>query len=152
LIVDADGLERLRGRVTMVDGGFDPIHDGHVAYFAAAAEFGLPVLCNLAPDSWIRPKHPPLLTQEQRARVIDAFRDVAYTHLAEAATVDVLRLVQPRYYVKGADWRGRLPAEELEACRDGGGEVVFVDTVLGSSTQLLRQVVERAGAGEAVPR
>ena len=34
----------------MVDGGFDPLHEGHIAYFAAAAELGVPVLCNLASE------------------------------------------------------------------------------------------------------
>ena len=36
MIVATRELSGHRGRVTMVDGGFDPLHPGHVAYFEAA--------------------------------------------------------------------------------------------------------------------
>src|ERR671931_43343 len=110
MIVETRDLGRYRGRVTMVDGGFDPLHPGHVAYFEAAAGLGLPVLCNVSPDEYVARKHPPLLTQAERGAIIDAIRFVDYTHLSQLATVDVLRALRPRYYAKGADWRGRLPA------------------------------------------
>jgi nicotinic acid mononucleotide adenylyltransferase len=42
-----DALKEYRGRVAMVDGAFDPLHRGHIEYFRAAAELGLPLLCNL---------------------------------------------------------------------------------------------------------
>jgi bifunctional ADP-heptose synthase (sugar kinase/adenylyltransferase) len=82
MIVATSDLGAHRGAVTMVDGGFDPIHPGHVAYFEAAAGLGLPVLCNVAPDAWVVRKHRPLLAQADRAVVIDAIRFVAFTHLA----------------------------------------------------------------------
>jgi FAD synthase len=37
MIVGRDDLADLRGTVTMVDGGFDPLHPGHIAYFERAA-------------------------------------------------------------------------------------------------------------------
>lgn len=123
----------------MVDGGFDPLHAGHVRYFAAAAALGLPVLCNVAPDTWIAEKHPPLLSQEERGEVIDAFRSIDYVHLARALTVDVLLDLQPRYYAKGADWADRLPDAEREACDRCGIELLFLDTVTGSSTAILER-------------
>jgi len=51
MIVDSRGLSELARKVVMVDGSFDPLHDGHIAYFAEAAALGMPVLCNIAPDS-----------------------------------------------------------------------------------------------------
>lgn len=123
----------------MVDGGFDPLHHGHVAYFEAAAALGPPVLCNVAPDEWVARKHPPILAQSERAAVVDAVRFVAYTHLSMATTADVLRALEPRYYAKGADWRDRLPEEELEVCAERGIEVVFLDTVLDSSSAILER-------------
>jgi cytidyltransferase-like protein len=139
VIIETERLPELRGRVAMVDGGFDPLHAGHVAYLREAATLGLPVLCNLAPDEWVARKHPPLLPQHERAQIVDAIRYVDYVHLADGATVDTLRALRPRYYVKGSDWRGRLPAAETAACAELGIEVVFLDTVLGSSSD----VVER---------
>src|SRR5215207_8485405 len=101
MIVEASDLPRLRGEVVMVDGAFDPLHDGHIAYFRAASELSAPVLCNISSDDYVRTKHPPLLRDEQRARVIDAIRYVDYVHLSRTSTAEVLRELIPRAYVKG---------------------------------------------------
>lgn len=143
MIVDTPRLSEFRGAVTMVDGGFDPIHDGHVRYFAAAAVLGLPVLCNVSPDRWVESKHVPLLPQDCRVIVIDAFRDIDYVHLSTGTTVEVLDLLRPRYYAKGSDWKGRLPEAEQRACREGGVEVVYLDTLANSSSRLLARYLER---------
>ncbi len=142
MIVATEQLPELAGTVAMVDGGFDPLHHGHVAYFRAASELGAPLLCNLAPDAWVSAKHPPLLPQAERAIVIDAIRYVSYVHLADSATADVLTTLRPRYYVKGADWRDRLPEAEVELCAAHGIEIVFLDTVLDSSTAILRRYAD----------
>jgi cytidyltransferase-like protein len=145
VIVATEDLGRYRGAVTMVDGGFDPLHPGHIAYFRAAAELGLPVLCNLCPDAWVARKHPPLLGQADRAAVVDAIRYVDYTHPATFTTAEVLRRLAPRHYAKGVDWRDRLPEEELAACADLGVDVVYLDTVVDSSTGILERYRRASG-------
>lgn len=140
MIVSFDELPAYRGRVAMVDGAFDPMHRGHIEYFRLASErLGVPLLCNVASDRYVRSKHPPLLPEEQRAAVVDAIRFISYTHINAHDTETILRQLQPRYYVKGSDWEGRLPAEQVAICRDCGIEVVYLDTVLDSSSRLLRQ-------------
>jgi bifunctional ADP-heptose synthase (sugar kinase/adenylyltransferase) len=143
VIIATEDLPSLARVVAMVDGGFDPLHDGHVRYFAAAAELGAPVLCNVSPDSWVSRKHAPLLGHQQRAFVIDAMRTISYTHVAQTGTLDVLEQLKPRYYVKGADWRDRLPEDQVTACARNGIEIVILDTPLKSSTQLLASYRER---------
>jgi cytidyltransferase-like protein len=144
VIVSSQELPGLVTRTTLVDGGFDPLHPGHIAYFRAAAELGLPVLCNVSSDDWVAQKHPPLLTQRERCELIDAVRYVDYTHASSTSTAEVLALARPRIYAKGADWRGRLPADELAICEREGIEVVFLDTVLDSSSDILRRYAARA--------
>lgn len=139
MIVETRSLGSLAGTVTMVDGGFDPIHAGHIAYLRAAAKLGLPVLCNVSSDDWVCRKHAPLLPQAQRSEVIDAIRYVDFTHPSTLPTVDVLAAARPRYYAKGADWRDRLPKDELEVCERYEIEVVFLDTVRDSSTAILER-------------
>ena len=141
VIVDFSELRALSRRVTMVDGSFDPLHDGHVAYFRAAAELGLPLLCNVATDGWTRSKHRVLLPRERRMRVIDALRDVAYVHAGDRSTAEVLRELMPAIYAKGSDWRDRggIPLIEAVICRDLNIEVRYLDTVLNSSSELLRR-------------
>ena len=143
MIVTTSQLPGLAGPIVMVSGGFDPLHPGHIAYFRAAADLGGPVLSNVSDDDWVGRKHIPLLTQGERVAVIDAIRYIAYTHAEETATEDVLRLVRPRYFAKGADWQGRLPPGELATCEGLGIEIVFLDTVVDSSTDVLRRYLER---------
>jgi D-beta-D-heptose 7-phosphate kinase/D-beta-D-heptose 1-phosphate adenosyltransferase len=139
MIIQTDELSSLAGRVAMVSGGFDPLHPGHIAYLRGASELGAPLLCNVSSDEWVARKHAPLLTQEERVQLIDAIRFVDYTHAERTTTEDVLAQLRPRYFVKGADWRGRLPEEEQAVCTEHGIEVVFLDTVTDSSTEVLRR-------------
>jgi cytidyltransferase-like protein len=137
MIVPTEGLGELEGTVTMVDGGFDPLHDGHIAYFQAASALGNPVLSNVSGDVYVSTKHPPLLAEERRARVIEAIRTIDYVHISRTSTAEVLRALRPLVYAKGEDWRDRLPAEEIELCDELGIEIAYLDTVIDSSTRLL---------------
>jgi glycerol-3-phosphate cytidylyltransferase-like family protein len=139
MIIETAQLSDYGGQVAMVDGCFDPMHDGHIAYFRGAAEFGIPVLCNVASDSWTVTKHQVLLSQAQRGVVIDAIRYISFVHLSSISTLEVLKLLRPRFYIKGNDWvaRGGVPQEEQDACNSLNIEVKYLDTVTNSSTRLL---------------
>jgi len=143
-IVAFEQLKEYRGRVAMVDGAFDPMHRGHIEYFRAAAEqLGVPLLCNVASDRYVSTKHPPLLPEDQRAAVVDAIRYISYTHINRFDTETILRELQPRFYVKGRDWEGRLPPDQVTICGECGIEVVYLDTVFDSSSRLLKQYCEQ---------
>jgi cytidyltransferase-like protein len=139
VIVTTDTLASLRAQVTMVDGGFDPLHAGHIRYFRAAAALGPPVLCNLSGDDWVARKHPPLLPQEERAELLDSIRWLEWVHVSNVPTAAVIRVLQPRYYAKGSHWAGHLPEDEVAVCAEVGTEVVFLETVTNSSTEILER-------------
>ena len=138
MIIAFEQLHTLRGKVGMVDGGFDPLHRGHIEYFRAAAQLGAPVLCNLSSDAYVSSKHPVFLPEDQRAAIVDAIRYIDYTHINPYDTETALRELRPKYYIKGSDWRGKLPAEQIDICRTHGIEIVYLDTVLDSSSRILR--------------
>ena len=143
MLLTTDQLPRYRQQLAMVDGSFDPIHDGHVGYFKAASEMGVPLLCNVSPDTWTVTKHPVFLEQQQRGIVLDAIRYISFVHLANIATVEVLRLLQPKFYIKGNDWvaRGGVPEAEATVCAEFGIEVVYLPTVTNSSSKILSEWV-----------
>jgi bifunctional ADP-heptose synthase (sugar kinase/adenylyltransferase) len=147
MLLTTDQLSQYCQQVAMVDGRFDPIHDGHIGYFKAASELGVPLLCNVAPDSWTATKHPVFLGQEQRGVVLNAIRCIEYVHLAAIPTVEVLKLLQPKLYIKGNDWidRGGIPQAEAEVCSKHGIEVVYLQTVTNSSSQILARWSEENG-------
>ena len=144
MILAFEQLKEYRKNVAMVDGAFDPLHRGHIEYFRAAAEqLDVPLLCNVASDRYVWTKHPPLLPEDQRAAIVDAIRFISYTHVNQFDTETILRELQPKYYVKGKDWDGRLPAEQVKICREHGIEVVYLDTVFDSSTRILNDVIKQ---------
>ncbi|MBI4886442.1 MAG: adenylyltransferase/cytidyltransferase family protein [Acidobacteria bacterium] len=146
MIVEYEQLKAHRGRVAMVDGAFDPLHRGHVEYFrAAAAAVDVPLLCNVASDAYVRTKHPPLLPEDQRAVIVDAIRYISFTHINRFDTETILRELRPKYYVKGKDWDGRLPAEQVRICAEYGVGIVYLDTVIDSSTRILERYLMHAG-------
>ena len=98
------------------------------------------------PDAYLRTKHVPLLIQAERAAIIDALRDVAYTHVSSVSTQAVLAELQPAFYVKGDDWRTRLPVEQTRLAQQCGIEVVFVPTVYHSSTAILQRFLDALAA------
>lgn len=129
-----------KNKLALVDGSFDPIHDGHVKYFQAASQLGMPVLCNVAPDSWTSSKHKVLLNQEQRGVVLDSIKYLDFVHLSSISTAEVIKLLEPRIYIKGNDWltRGGIPEIEESLCRNLGIEILYLQTVTNSSSKLLQ--------------
>ena len=141
MIVTTEQLHKYVGQLAMVDGSFDPLHDGHIEYFRAAAAVGHPLLCNIASDKWTSSKHRVLLSQQQRGVVIDAVKYVSFVHLSATTTLHVLELLQPKVYIKGSDWvaRGGVPSDEKEICQKLGIEIMYLDTVTNSSSRLLAE-------------
>jgi len=143
VIVRFEQLNEYRKQVAMVDGAFDPLHRGHIEYFrAAAGQLDVPLLCNVASDRYVRTKHVPLLLEDDRAAIVDAIRFISYTHINPFDTETVLRELQPKYYVKGKDWDGRLPPDQVRICAQHGIEVVYLDTVIDSSSRILKSYTE----------
>lgn len=146
MIISGRELGTLRQRVTLVDGVFDPLHEGHVAYFREAQGLGLPLLCNVQGDAYIvdTKRRVPLLRERQRAEIIDALSAVEYVHICSTTTAAVLRVLAPAIYAKGADWRDRLPPEERAICEQLGIEIAYLDTRLNSSSQVVASFLSRA--------
>lgn len=139
MILSFDRLKNYRGIVSLVDGSFDPLHPGHLAYFRAARSLGAPLLCNICPDSETTKKHPVLLPADQRAQILDHLDILTYVHVSDRPTVDVLRELQPRTYVKGGDWIDKLPQEQGDVCAAHGTRIVYTAPPTHSSSDLLKQ-------------
>ncbi len=137
MIIEYADLKKHRRNVVMVDGGFDPLHAGHIEYLKRASQLGLPLLCNIASGEYMASKRKEFMPETKRAVLIDSIRYVSFTHINKKTTAAILRELEPRYYVKGKDWKGRLPKEEMDVCRERDIQIVYLDTVSNSSTQIL---------------
>lgn len=133
MLVRFDDLPQYRDHV-LVDGAFDPLHAGHVAYLQSARwTQQARLLCAVASDDDIRAKgREPLLPQASRASVLDAICDAVF--LKDRPTERVIEQLRPSAYIKGVDWKDRLPIEQVEACKRAGTKIVFVDAGGGDSS------------------
>ena len=63
--------------VSLVTGGFDPLHSGHIAYFKAAKELGHSLCVGVNSDSWLtRKKGKPFMSIDERISIIRELRCV----------------------------------------------------------------------------
>jgi cytidyltransferase-like protein len=115
-------------RVTLADGCFDPVHIGHIKYLRSAAALGRPLVVNIAPDEAIIAKgRQPFQHREERAQTILALDMV--DRVCQQPLASAIRDLKPRYVVKGAEWRDRLPEDVLAAAQDvGRGDLVSGDS------------------------
>ena len=134
----------------MVDGAFDPLHRGHIEYFRAAAAAARRAAA-------VQRRVGSLRAHEASRRCcprISAQR--SSTPSASSATRTstsstprpILRELQPKYYVKGKDWDGRLPPDQVRICAEHGIEVVYLDTVIDSSSRILKSYTEQIRASD----
>ena len=118
----------------LASGCFDGLHAGHVAYLNAAkslAQEGETLIVAIAPDDYIRTDkgREPYWGQEQRAVVVSELHAVSNVRTPrDVSAAMTIRQIEPRLFVKGSDWAGRLPADVVDACRDVGCLIVYVET------------------------
>lgn len=61
-------------RISVVSGGFDPVHSGHIAYFKAAKKLGDKLIVALNSDSWlIKKKGNFFMPFNERKIIIENF-------------------------------------------------------------------------------
>lgn len=129
MILTLAELSGLRGQYALVSGKFDPLHAGHLAYLRAAAQYGLPLLCAVAPDAEIAGQRPVLVPEAQRAQILNAMPQVTHVVIGNGAAVARARGVA--CFIKGREWEGRLGKVPVP--------VMYVDARTDSSERLLRQ-------------
>ena len=66
-------------KVTIVTGGFDPLHSGHIAYFKAAKELGNSLCVGVNSDEWLtRKKGKPFMPMSERMTIIKELKCIDF--------------------------------------------------------------------------
>jgi rfaE bifunctional protein nucleotidyltransferase chain/domain len=129
-------------KIVFTNGCFDVLHLGHIDYLAKAADLGHELIIGLNTDASVRRnKGPqrPLQDQECRAMILASLGFVSAIVLFDEDTpYELIRLIQPDFLVKGADYK----AEEIvgyDIVKAKGGEVVTLEFLPGYSTTRITQ-------------
>ena len=124
-------------RVVFTNGVFDILHVGHLRSLTEARALGDALLVAVNADSSVRRfkgDKRPIVSEDERAELLDALRAVDYVTLFDTRTpVPLIEKVQPAIYVKGGDYTLEdLP--EAPVVQGYGGEVQILSLIAGRST------------------
>ena len=135
------------GLVVAAGGCFDVLHTGHVRLLEEARQLGDHlVVCLNGDDSVRRLKGSgrPLNVAEDRATVLRSMACVdAVIVFDEDTPCEVLRVLRPHLFVKGADYQD-VDLDERQVLAEWGGEVVLLPLVGGRSTTRLLSAAAHA--------
>lgn len=124
----------------------DLLHHGHINIIDAARNLGEVTVGLLTDEAIATYKGIPLLSYEQRKKIVENIKGVAKVIPQETLDyVPNLKKLKPDYFVHGTDWKTdiRRSAREkvIAALREWGGELVEPEYTQGiSSTQILNQI------------
>ena len=123
--------------IVATNGCFDILHVGHVRYLKKSKSFGDVLIVGLNSDKSVRSikgEGRPINSEQDRAEVLCALESVDYVVLFdEDSPKDLLEVIKPNIYTKGADYTLKtLP--EADVILRNNGWVEFIDFVEGKST------------------
>ena len=124
-------------KTVFTNGCFDILHVGHVRYLKESAKCGDILIVGLNSDASVKRlkgSSRPINPENDRAEVLAALGFVDYVVIFKEDTPEnLLKLIQPDIYTKGADYTiETLP--EAKAVLSYGGKVEFINLVEGKST------------------
>ena len=146
---------RFEGKtVVFTNGHFDLLHIGHLHYLQSARAQGDCLIVGLNSDDSTRMRKGPdrpIIPQEERSVLLAALRCVDAVVLFDTADCsDLVAIIRPDVYVKGADWNrpdGPRPPE-AGVVTGYGGRVAYVDLVpVRSTTAIIQTIVQRFQTG-----
>ena len=135
-------------KIVLCHGCFDILHYGHLMYLEFAKKQGGYLVVSVTADRFVN-KGPdrPVFPLHKRMAMLRALR-IVNSVIASDDTLPnaIIKRIKPDIYVKGAEYRGKLPEQEL--VESLGGTVVFSDCVVHSSTALVSKLGEPMVAGQ----
>ena len=132
-------------KVSLVTGGFDPIHSGHLRYFERAKDHSDYLVVGLNGDPWLkRKKGYSFMKWGERAEIIRALRGVVAVEPvddADGSVCEAIQRLRPTYFANGGD-RKAENTPEVSLCHELGIELVW--NVGGEKIQSSSKLVDKS--------
>lgn len=141
-LVTSSELSKISATKVLCHGVFDILHIGHICYFEESKKHGDILIVSLTADQFVN-KGPgrPYFKLPERIKQIAALEIVDYVIISNnPSACEIIESIRPNKYCKGIEYKdkdivGNLERESL-ALRKNGGDLVFIDTLKNSSTEL----------------
>lgn len=131
--------------VGLCHGVFDLVHIGHIKYLHSAKKLCDVLIVTITPDIFVN-KGPsrPAFTENLRLEFLASLEMIDFVALNQWPTaIETLQLLQPSLYIKGPDYKDLSKdttnniQKEKDAIEKVGGQLVFTDDEIHSSSKLL---------------
>lgn len=147
LVATIRGLKAEGKRIVHCHGCFDLLHIGHLRHFQQARALGDCLVVTVTPDRFVdKGNNRPAFTEALRVEALSALACVDFVAINQWPTaVEILRLLQPDFYVKGVEFRntsedytGKMGVEAA-VVEEIGCQLRFTGDIVFSSTSLINR-------------
>jgi len=145
LATKAIELKKNKQKIILCHGTFDLMHGGHIKYLQKAKSKGDLLFVTVTADEYVN-KGPgrPVFNDSLRAENLAALACVDFVGINyELTAVDMLKKICPDLYVKGSEYQkpeeditGNIQ-KEIDAVREGGGDIFYTNEITFSSSSLI---------------
>lgn len=130
-------------KIVLANGGFDPLHYGHILHLRAAREMGDYLVVALTSDAAMskeKGEQRPFYPWEHRAELLRELRCVNCVVSSESG-VDAILKVMPSLFVKGIDYAdGGVSDGVKTVCDSLGIDIEYTRTAKLSASEIARRV------------
>src|SRR3989338_8413013 len=130
--------EKNKGKkIVTTNGTFDILHIAHKRNLEQARACGNILIALVNSDASVK-----RAKEEERPEMIDAYKCIDYTFVFDEDTpLNLLKLIQPNYHVKGGTYIEERVAKEREIVEAHGGRCIYLPEVEGkSSTKTIERI------------
>jgi D-glycero-beta-D-manno-heptose 1-phosphate adenylyltransferase len=132
-------------KLVFTNGCFDILHIGHVKYLEKAKSLGDVLMVGINSDrsaKILKGRGRPLITEEERAKIISSLYSVDYAIIFDEETpIQLISELKPNIHVKGGDYTMQnLP--EYNIVYSYGGKIKILSYINGkSTTNIIKQII-----------
>ena len=145
LRLTAYNLNQLGAVIVLASGCYDFLHFGHVQHLKKAKSLGDFLFVSINDDDMIKKlkgSKRPFVIQQYRAEMLSSLRCVDFVYVfSDEYPTKVINDIKPEIYVKGDEYKDKLIPEQ-KIVEYNGGKVILLNTMISSSTKLMKILEE----------
>jgi len=146
LFEEIEEIKKQKKKIVFTNGCFDILHLGHAEYLLESSKFADVLIVGLNSDTSVKKlkgDSRPINNESDRAKLLLHLACVDYVVIFNEDTpVNLLEIIKPDVYTKGADYTiDTLP--EAQVVLKNGGRVEFINLVEGKSTTNVIKKIEQ---------
>ncbi len=128
----------------LINGVFDLIHAGHIQIIEEAKKFCDILIVAINSDnsaSRLKGEGRPVLSQQERIRIISAIEDVDFVTVFDETTASrTLRIIRPDFHIKGGEYRGKILPEKSLTEKYGIRTILIGERKINSTTDIIKKI------------